>query len=205
MLGGVKAVSPTVEQQLGAYAPTSRAAGVDRYQTASALAATTQYQGSVDTVFVANGLTLADGLTGGAAAGLVGAPMLTTNSAGLDDWTAAEIKVLNPKHIVILGGPAVVTQGAVNVMAQLFSATSYRTYAAVVSGDNPPPTTAPAPVVPTTPSTPVSGTRSPSPTTPTGPGTPTAPSPSQSDATPSSGTTPSELPSGLPSGAVNGG
>jgi putative cell wall-binding protein len=202
VLGGVKAVSPTVEQQLSAYAPTSRAAGVDRYQTASALAATTQYQGSVDTVFLANGLTLADGLTGGAAAGLVGAPMLTTSSGGLDDWTAAEIKVLNPKHVVILGGPAVVTQGAVNIMAQLFSATSYRTFATVVNGTNPPPTTAPTPGGPTTPSSPVSGTPStPGTPAPTGPPTPTTPSPSGSDATPPSRTTPSEL----PSGAANGG
>ena len=131
VLGGPKAVSWTVQAQLWNYAPVSRAAGADRYQTAAALAAMTQHQGTVDTVFLANGLTLADGLTGGAAAGLVGAPLLTTDSSGLDPWTAAEIKVLNPRHIVILGGPAVVTPGAVNVMTQLFSATSYKSYAAV--------------------------------------------------------------------------
>ena len=81
----------------------------------------TQFPGGVDTVYLANGLTLADGLTGGAAAGLVGAPMLTTDSGGLDPWAAAELRILNPKHIVLLGGPAVVTDLAVGTMTQLFA------------------------------------------------------------------------------------
>ncbi|NUP48331.1 MAG: hypothetical protein HOW97_13640 [Catenulispora sp.] len=149
VLGGPKAVSWTVQAQLWNYAPVSRAAGADRYQTAAALAAMTQHQGTVDTVFLANGLTLADGLTGGAAAGLVGAPLLTTDSSGLNPWTAAEIKVLNPRHIVVLGGPAVVTQGALNVMAQLFSASSYHAYAAVSD----PVPTAPSTSAPSTPAT----------------------------------------------------
>ncbi|MFD0630677.1 N,N-dimethylformamidase beta subunit family domain-containing protein [Catenulispora yoronensis] len=84
VLGGLKAVSGTVQAQLWNYAPVTRAAGADRYQTAAALASMTQHQGTVDTVFLANGLTLADGLTGGAAAGLVGAPLLTTDSGGLN-------------------------------------------------------------------------------------------------------------------------
>jgi putative cell wall-binding protein len=155
-----------VQAQLWNYAPVTRAAGADRYQTAAALAAMTQHQGTVDTVFLANGLTLADGLTGGAVAGLVGAPLLTTDSGGLNPWTAAEIKVLNPKHIVVLGGPAVVTQGALNMMAQLFTGTSYKAYAAV-QGDQPQST-------PSTPSTPTSPT----------PTTPAATTPTTTPATP---------------------
>jgi putative cell wall-binding protein len=131
VLGGLKVVTQTVQDQLSAYAPTLRAAGPDRFQTAAALAAMTQVPGAVDTVYIANGLTLADGLTGGAAAGLVGAPMLTTDSGGLNAWTAAEIRILNPKHIVLLGGPAVVTNGAVGTMTQLFAAGS--TYNAVAA------------------------------------------------------------------------
>ncbi len=183
VLGGLKAVSGTVQSQLWNYAPVTRAAGADRFQTAAALAAMTQHQGSVDTVFLANGLTLADGLTGGAAAGLVGAPLLTTDGTGLNPWTAAEIKVLNPKHIVVLGGPAVVTQGALNVMAQLYSGTSYKSYAAVVE---PAPSAAPSTTAPTTPTTPTTTT---APTTPSSSPAPTTPA-SPPSATPPTPTTP---------------
>jgi putative cell wall-binding protein len=193
VLGGTQAVSPDVQNQLAAFAPVFRASGPDRVQTAVALASMTQYPGGTDTVYLANGITLADGLTGGAAAGLAGASMLTTDSANLNPWAASEIRLLNPRHIVVLGGTGVINPGAVSVIQQLFSGSTLRSFAAAVGAPTEPggsvgttpggsPTSAPS-----GPSGP-SGSQSPSgpertPAAPTSPGEPGTPTPSSQPST----------------------
>jgi putative cell wall-binding protein len=130
LLGGERAVSQNVQNQLWGYGPVVRASGSDRFQTAATLASITQAPGTAGTVYLANGLSLVDGLTGGPAAGLDGAPLLITDSRGLAPWTAAEIRILNPRRVVTLGGPAAVTAGALGTLSQLFAGTSFRAFGA---------------------------------------------------------------------------
>lgn len=117
IFGGTGAVSAGMATQLKAFADTGevyREAGVDRYETAMQLARySTTWSGSTpdhpDVVYVANGTTFADALSGGAAAALDGAPLLLTPRDGLNDWTAAALAEIQPATIVVLGGTGAIS------------------------------------------------------------------------------------------------
>src|SRR5689334_19252917 len=86
-----------------------REAGADRYETAMRLANyATTWNGSTPTypkvVYVANGTTFADALSGGAAAALQGAPLLLTPRDRLSDWTEGALAGIKPAKIIALGG-----------------------------------------------------------------------------------------------------
>jgi putative cell wall-binding protein len=122
IFGGTGAVSSSMATQLKALAGTKqlyREAGVDRYQTAMYLANyATTWNGSTPTypkvVYVANGTTFADALSGGAAAALQGAPLLLTPRDRLSDWTEGALAGIRPSKIIALGGTGAISTTAFN-------------------------------------------------------------------------------------------
>ena len=110
ILGGTGAVSAGVESALGAYAPTvRRVSGADRYQTAVAVSRDRFPDGLGGTVVVASGVSYADALAGGPAAGHWGGPLLLTSPTALPAATAAELDRLQPARVVLVGGTGVVS------------------------------------------------------------------------------------------------
>jgi putative cell wall-binding protein len=114
--GGPASVSDAVLVALDAYTsgPVSRIGGPDRYAVAAGISATT-FAGA-DTVYLANGANFPDALSGGPAAGFTDHPMLLTSTGSLPASIAAEISRLQPTRVIVLGGPASVSEA---VIAQL--------------------------------------------------------------------------------------
>ncbi|NCD20443.1 MAG: cell wall-binding repeat-containing protein [Actinobacteria bacterium] len=93
-------------------ATTARLSGADRYATSAAISRAS-FQAGVSTVFVASGEDFPDALAVGAAAGAVEAPVLLTKHGVLPASVEAEIDRLNPGRIVVVGGPAAVSNQVV--------------------------------------------------------------------------------------------
>ncbi|GAA2188517.1 hypothetical protein GCM10009786_17940 [Leucobacter alluvii] len=95
--------------------PKQRLSGSDRFSTAVE-AVRNAYPSPVDTVIIANGMDYPDALSAGALGAKWKAPLLLTTSSNLPEATRIELARLQPKRIVVAGGPGVVNA---NVMAQL--------------------------------------------------------------------------------------
>lgn len=122
VLGGPEVVSDAVVAAAAARTTTgevTRLAGTSRWGTAAAIAST--YPSGVGTVYVASGLDYPDGLSGGAAAGRLGSPLLLTRPDVLPLETQAALDRLAPGAVVIVGGPGAVSSA---VMTQLRDHTS---------------------------------------------------------------------------------
>ena len=111
ILGGTDAVSAVVEADLAASYTVTRITGPDRYASVAAISASYFEPGAVPVAYVARGDLFPDALAGGPAAVASGGPVLLTDGAELPAATAAELQRLGPDRIVILGGPAAVTDG----------------------------------------------------------------------------------------------
>jgi putative cell wall-binding protein len=120
VIGGSDAVSDRVVQKLHdtnyTNGSVTRIAGVDRYDTAAQLSAATFAPG-VPVAFVTTGERYADALSGSAAAGAGGGPMLLVRHDGIPAATATELARLKPAKIVLLGGPAVVDASVETALA----------------------------------------------------------------------------------------
>lgn len=92
----------------GAVATYVRIGGTDRFDTA-VVVANQLLTPPVTTVYVASGDNFPDALTAGAAAAHVGGPVLLTHGTTLPDGTKNEIVALKPTNVVIVGGPAAVS------------------------------------------------------------------------------------------------
>ncbi len=79
---------------------TARLSGADRYET-SALISGRAFPGGASTVYLASGTNPSDAVAAGT---LTDGPILLTTPTGVTDPVAEEIKRLNPKRIVALGG-----------------------------------------------------------------------------------------------------
>lgn len=113
ILGGAGAVSSSVEIELGGFVSTvQRLAGPDRYATAVEISKA-GYPSGAPVVYVATGLGFADALAGAAAAVARGGPLLLTDPGVLPAVTRAELERLAPSEIVVLGGPAAVSDAVV--------------------------------------------------------------------------------------------
>lgn len=95
--GGAITAAPRVE----------RIAGADRYQQA-VLAAQAGFVRS-DVVYLASGEGFADALSAAAVAGVHAAPLLLTPAGSLPAAVAAELQRLSPLIVVLVGGPASVS------------------------------------------------------------------------------------------------
>src|SRR5690606_30271711 len=84
-----------------------RISGDDRYKTAVAISQ--KGWKTADTVILATGADFPDALAGVPLAHDKDAPILLTKTKALSAETKAEITRLNPKNIIILGGPTVVS------------------------------------------------------------------------------------------------
>lgn len=89
-------------------ASVSRIAGSDRYATAAAVSAS-EFDPGVPVAYVATGSNFPDALAGGAAAAHAGGPMLLVARDSIPAATKIELNRLQPKQIVVLGGPGTVS------------------------------------------------------------------------------------------------
>jgi len=107
LLGGERAIGPAVEQELDEDYEVSRAAGNDRFDTAAAVAALLPESASA---FVATGFDFPDALAAAASAAFTGRPILLVAPGGIPPATAEALEVTGREEVVVLGGPAAVSQ-----------------------------------------------------------------------------------------------
>jgi putative cell wall-binding protein len=96
---------------------TQRVYGASKYATSAAVSRLA-FTGA-DVVYVATGEQFPDALAGGSAAVRAGAPVLLTSRNGLDGAVADELRRLRPREIVVIGGPAAISDAVVAQLAQL--------------------------------------------------------------------------------------
>lgn len=115
LIGGTGAVSTNVEKELEAFGKvTERVAGSNRYQTSVAVARKF-FDANKDAVMLAYGNDFPDGLVGGPLGMSVNAPLLLINERNIA--SAAEyVEVANAKKAIALGGPALISQGAIDTI-----------------------------------------------------------------------------------------
>lgn len=97
-------------------ASVSRIAGTDAFDTAAQVALS--HYSSASTVYVASRSTFPDALGAGAVAARAGAPVLLTAEASLPSATASALTRLHPSAIVVVGGPAAVSDAVVQQLEQ---------------------------------------------------------------------------------------
>jgi glucose/arabinose dehydrogenase len=97
-----------------------RTSGADRFEVAADVSAATHPSGA-DDVVVATGVRYPDALTGSAAGGGLGMPVLLTRVDTLPDTTRTELERLAPKRIWVLGGPASVSDAVFGELEGLAS------------------------------------------------------------------------------------
>jgi putative cell wall-binding protein len=109
ILGGTGVVSEGVAASLRASTSgdVTRIGGADRYATAAQIARA-HFAGARPAAYLATGVTFADALSGGPAAGIDEAPVLLVRGAVLPAATAAQLGEMTPSRLVILGGTGVI-------------------------------------------------------------------------------------------------
>lgn len=140
VLGGPLAVNDSVMSQLNAYTDGSvtRLFGQSRYDTAAAISAST-FTAGVDTAYIATASTFPDALVGGPVAALNRSPILLVSPTSVPTATADELTNLEPKRIVVLGGPLAVSDAVLaelgdytdGTVTRLFGQSRYDTAAAI--------------------------------------------------------------------------
>ncbi len=114
VLGGERSVSGAVVDQVRAAVPgvpVERVAGGTRYDTA-ALAIRGAYPSTATTVLLVSGNDYPDGLAGAAVSGPSNRPLLLSDRDCVPAATLAEISRLGATDVVVLGGPAAVSDRA---------------------------------------------------------------------------------------------
>lgn len=115
LIGGTGVVSDNIGTQLKKYDQDSkceRVAGQNRYLTSVAVAKEFFTKGS-DSVVLAYAQNFPDGLAGGPLALSIKAPLILTDNSGYGD-AVAYAKSAGIKKAVVLGGPALISDGVVN-------------------------------------------------------------------------------------------
>ncbi|WP_349903878.1 cell wall-binding repeat-containing protein, partial [Parafrigoribacterium humi] len=110
VVGGPASITDVVFAQLQQFAPghVSRLAGADRYATSAAISAASFAPG-VPVVYVASGEAFPDALSAAPVAGPGGGPVLLVTPSGIPASIRAELVRLKPSRIVVVGGPASIT------------------------------------------------------------------------------------------------
>ncbi len=118
---------------------TTRVWASDRFQTSVAIAQR-EYPSTASTVVIASGMNYPDGLSAGPVAAAAGAPLLLTAATVLPQAVADEITNLKPSKILVIGGPAAVSDdivtrlNAIAPTSRLFGSDRYATSRALVAG-----------------------------------------------------------------------
>jgi putative cell wall-binding protein len=122
VLGGTGVVSDAVATRLRSYATSvTRLSGADRYATAIEVSRATTGTDDPRTVYIATGVTFADGLSGTPAAARANGPLLIVPNGSLTPALANELRRLDPPRIVILGGPSAVSTTIAAEIAALWN------------------------------------------------------------------------------------
>lgn len=123
VVGGTAAVSAAVERSLRAYVDgdasrVTRIAGADRYTVSRALVSRAAAGETGRPLFIATGRNYPDALSAGPAAAALGGSVLLVDGAAsrLSGPTRALIDSLDPSAIVVVGGPAGVSDGILRQM-----------------------------------------------------------------------------------------
>ncbi len=120
IVGGPNNVSTAVAGQLVGYATSGQVVRVgDNDHYATSVAVSRLYPAKVTTAYLASGEDFPDALAGAALAGHQGAPLLLTPKAGLTPATRAELERLAPQQIIVLGGPAALSDTVLQAAAPL--------------------------------------------------------------------------------------
>jgi putative cell wall-binding protein len=115
LLGGEDTVSAGIANDLKSLsASVARLEGHDRFATSAKIVAA-NYTAPVDTVYLATGENFPDALAGGVLAGVTKSPVLLTHKSCVATEVAAEVRRLAPKHLVLLGGAAVLDANLENL------------------------------------------------------------------------------------------
>lgn len=94
----------------------TRMSGPDRYATSAAISASS-FTSGVDTAYLASGEVYTDALSGAPAAARTGGPVLLTAPDAVPGVILDELRRLRPHRVIILGGPATVTDGVQSSVA----------------------------------------------------------------------------------------
>jgi putative cell wall-binding protein len=104
----------------------TRVSGANRYDTSVAASKNAPRSATVETagvvshrVYIAVGTNFPDALAGAGVAGIRHAPVLLVQQNSIPQAVIDEIKRLNPREIVILGGTAVVSSAVANQLRAL--------------------------------------------------------------------------------------
>lgn len=115
VLGGPVALSPSVVEEVQRLGfDVRRVGGGDRYATAAKLAA--HVAPGVARVVVATGANFADALAIGPVAADQGSPVLLVEPTRLPAIVAEQLRRLRPQEVVVLGGPAAVSDVVVDAI-----------------------------------------------------------------------------------------
>ena len=112
-LGGTGAVCDAVLRAAATGRQSGRLAGASRYDTAVAISAHA-FGGAAATVYLANGVNVADAVAGGA---LTDGPVLLLPGCSVPTPVASEISRLKPQRVVALGGTGAVCDSALSQAA----------------------------------------------------------------------------------------
>lgn len=126
VVGGAATVQDPVLDELRGYTTGSvtRLGGANRFDVS--VAVSQHAFASSDTVYVSTGRNWPDALAGGAAAVVQGAPVLLSDTGAVPPSVLAEIDRLSPSRILLVGGPASVSESAAGQLRAI--ATTERVY-----------------------------------------------------------------------------
>jgi alpha-tubulin suppressor-like RCC1 family protein/putative cell wall-binding protein len=122
VLGGTALIPDAVKSNLVQYTArkaagdVSRMAGADRFATSAAISAAS-FDAGVPVAYVSSGMNFPDALTGAAAAGGRGGPVLLTAPTRLSEAVKVELGRLKPQKIIVLGGTQLVAKALSDSLA----------------------------------------------------------------------------------------
>src|SRR5665213_450996 len=119
-MAGVTLAASTASTASGATGLTvTRVSGADRFATAAAIADSGWPSAlpANSTLLLATGSTFPDAVSGSAAAGHLGVPLLLTASGSLSSSAAAEIDRLKPAQVALLGGTSAISAAVAQQVA----------------------------------------------------------------------------------------
>lgn len=106
----------------------NRISGLDRFATANAVA-DQGWKAGADTVVLANAYAFPDALAAAPLAFKDNAPVLLTDAQTLTSSTLAEMQKLAPKHIILVGGTGVISQGIQDSLSASYGSNNVVRYA----------------------------------------------------------------------------
>lgn len=119
LLGGSNTITTGVQLQLSSLLqrPVTRWWGEDRFTTSTAITKAA-YEPPVNVAYIASGRLYTDALSGAPVAGSTGGPILLTDTTSLPAAVGEELARLQPKKIVVLGGPNTISYAVQAALAR---------------------------------------------------------------------------------------